>query len=123
MMRSWWSGGVWLVLVSGGNACSNAAPESVAQAPAVEGAVAQERVSASDVARTDALKRAVLPRLSRSGQGLQIDTTPAGSRRIALDGRFRSVHVLTRTGDGKKRVDCVTSQTELAARLAPGVRR
>jgi hypothetical protein len=43
---------------------------------------------------------------------------PAGTRRIATQGRFRSAHVVTRTADGKKHIQCVTGEHELDRLLA-----
>jgi hypothetical protein len=69
------------------------------------------------------LKIALKDRLSRSGKDLPIEKTSVGSSRVDLRGRFRSVHVATVDENGKKRIDCVTTNGELDAVLEKGGRR
>jgi hypothetical protein len=83
------------------------------------------RVTDSLTREADAktLKSALKDRLSRSGKGLTVEKTASGTSRIDLQGRFRSVHVATRGEDGKKHIDCVTTNSELADVLQRGGRR
>ena len=64
--------------------------------------------------------QALAPRLSRSGEGLRSHRTPSGTRRIPLEGRFRSAHVAVRGPDGAMKTHCVTSKAELDAVLRAG---
>jgi len=73
-------------------------------------------VSREEFARTFA------PHLSRTGDGLESVRTRAGSRRMPLEGRFRSVQVAVKGPDGRTRVQCVTSKAELDQLLAKGAR-
>jgi hypothetical protein len=125
MLSHWWSFGGALVVVLGGasSACSNRPDELVRQTEAAE--PAPERVPDSLARQADAqtLKLALKDGLNRSGKGLTVEKTAAGTSRIDLKGRFRSVHVATRGEDGKTRIDCVTTKSELADVLEKGGRR
>jgi hypothetical protein len=77
----------------------------------------------SAVERDRAIERfsqSLAPRLSRSREGLTTEVTATGSRRIPLDGRFRSAHVAVRGADGSVKTHCVTSEGELDALLKRG---
>jgi hypothetical protein len=115
MHSSWWSvgGALVVVLSSVSSACSNRPGELVRETEPAPTATARVPDSLARQADATTLKTALKDRLSRSGRGLKVERTAAGTSRIALDGRFRSVHVATRGADGKKHIDCVTSNGQL----------
>jgi hypothetical protein len=108
------------------SACTSQAPEpsETRDEPGARSAPDLSHSSArSTVERQRAIEtfsRMLAPRLSRSGEGLASHLTHAGSRRIPLDGRFRSVQVAVRGPDGATKTHCVTSRLELDALLRRG---
>jgi hypothetical protein len=108
------------------SACTSRAPEP-SETRVEPGAPAAPGLSHSSARSTVERQRAIekfsrtlAPHLSRSGEGLASHLTHAGSRRIPLDGRFRSVHVAVRGPDGETKTHCVTSKAELDALLKRG---
>ncbi len=124
-MRShWWSfGGAHLFVLVASSACSNRPGELVRETEAAEPTPARVPDSLARDADAKTLKLALKDGLSRSGKGLSVEKTAAGTSRIDLKGRFRSVHVATRGEDGRKHVECVTTNSELADVLERGGRR
>ena len=118
----------WVSLVGAGlsSACTSQAPEpSESRSELGERSVPEiaDPSARGLVERERALKKfseSLAPRLSRSREGLTSHRTEAGSRRIPLDGRFRSAHVAVRSADGSVRTHCVTSKAELDALLKRG---
>ncbi len=118
----------WASLVGAGlsSACSSQPPEPSASESDLGARSAPEIATPSArevVEREQALKRfseSLAPRLSRSREGLTSHRTAAGSRRIPLDGRFRSAHVAVRGADGTVKTHCVSSKPELDALLKQG---
>ena len=118
----------WFFLVGAGFllACTSQAPEPS------ETRVEPDARSAPDLSHSSArstverqraiekFSRTLAPRLSRSGEGLASHLTSAGTRRIPLEGRFRSVHVPVRGPDGSVKTHCVTSKAELDDLLKRG---
>jgi hypothetical protein len=106
------------------SACTSRAPEPSETRVEPDARSAPDHSSArAAVERQRAIEkfsRTLAPRLSRSGEGLVSHRTHAGSRRIPLDGRFRSVHVAVRGADGETKTQCVTSKAELDALLQRG---
>lgn len=122
-MQSWWSlgGALFVGLVS--SACSDRPAEILREESEAEPAAARVPDSLARQADAEVLEKALKENLSRSGQGLPVETTGIGSKRISLEGRFRSVHVATIDEEGKKHVDCVTTKGELADVLKKGGRK
>ncbi len=108
------------------SACTSQAPEpSESQSEPVLGSAPKvtDSTARAAVERDRAIAKfsqSLAPHLSRSRQGLTIQEMPSGSRRISLDGRFRSAHVAVRGPDGSVKTQCVTSQGELDALLKRG---
>jgi hypothetical protein len=125
MHSRWWSvgGALFVVLGSVLFGCSNRPDELLREPQPAEPSGARVPDSLARQAGAQSLKGALKERLSRSGKGLSIEKTAAGTSRIDLQGRFRSVHVATIDDNGKKHVDCVTTNGELAEVLKKGGRR
>src|ERR1044071_679571 len=125
MKMLWWSFGGALLVVLGGatSACSNRPGELVSDKESAPLQAARVPDSVTRQANAETLQNALKGRLSRSGRDLPGERTAAGTRRISLEGRFRSVHVATIDERGKKHVECVTSNGELANVLKKGERR
>jgi hypothetical protein len=124
MQSLWWSVGGALFVVMGSSACSNRPDELIReQEPEVAPAGARVPDTLNRHADAETLKAALKERLSRSGKGLPIEKTAVGTSRIDLRGRFRSVHVATIDENGKKHIDCVTTNGELDEVLKKGGRR
>jgi hypothetical protein len=117
-----WGFSVALLCVLGA-ACADRPDEPLSGRSKESAAVDTPVVSARLEADSAALKKALAPGLSRSREGLRVVEMPSGSKRIPADGRFRSAHVATRGQDGKKRIDCVTTERELDAVLRREGRR
>ena len=115
----------WVVLAVAGLflACSSKVPEpgesrAGETAPSrAEPSGASLRSPAERQRAIENISRTIAPRLSRSREGLTPHATRAGSRRIPLEGRFRSMHVPVRTADGDVKAECITSKPELDALL------
>ena len=125
MQSNWWSfgGALFVVLGSALGACSNRPDELVQERQPAEPSGARVPDSLARQADAQSLKGALKGRLSRSGKGLPIEKTAAGTSRIDLQGRFRSVHVATIDENGKKHIECVTTNGELDQVLKNGGRR
>lgn len=126
MQSRWWSlGGALVVLLLGSalGACSHRPDELIREQQPAEPSGARVPDSLARQADAQTLKLALKDRLSRSGRDLRTEKTAVGSTRVDLRGRFRSVHVATFDENGKKHVDCVTSNRELDAVLEKGGRR
>jgi hypothetical protein len=123
MQSHWWSvGGALFVVLGASSACSNRPGELV---PEKEAAPVAARVPDSLARQADAetLKNALKGRLSRTVRDLPVERTAVGSKRISLEGRFRSVHVATIDQNGKKHIECATTNGELAEILKKGARK
>jgi hypothetical protein len=120
----WFARGVSCVVLSTAlSGCSNGPDELVREPEPAVASSARVPESASRHADAESLKIALKDRLSRSGKDLPVETTAVGSKRIDLRGRFRSVHVASIDENGKKHIDCVTSNGELDSVLKKGGRR
>jgi len=123
MLGSWWIGrGIGLVAVLVVAPSCGSQPEEPLL-PKEAPPLATPAAPVSRVPDAAALRKKLGPSLSRSREGLEVVETPAGSRRISTNGRFRSAHVATRGADGKKRIDCVTNERELDLVLERGAVR
>src|SRR5689334_10040824 len=114
MHSCWWSFGGALLFILGSGACSNRPLEILREEQPAEPAGARVPDSLARQADAQTLQNALKDRLNRSGRGLPVERTAAGSKRIPLEGRFRSVQVATIDEHGKKHIDCVTTNGELA---------
>lgn len=123
MHSRWWSFGGALLFIFGSGACSNRPLEILREEQPAEPAGARVPDSLARQADAQTLQNALKDRLNRSGRGLPVERTAAGSKRIPLEGRFRSVHVATIDEHGRKHIDCVTTNGELAQVLKKGGRR
>jgi hypothetical protein len=123
MQSRWWSIGGAVFVIVGSGACSNRPGEIIREQEPAEPASARVPDSLARQADAETLKNALKGHLNRSGKGLTIERTAAGTSRIDLQGRFRSVHVATIDENGKKHVDCVTTNGELDEVLKKGGRR
>lgn len=125
MQSRWWSvgGALFVVLGSGLGACSNRPDELIRENQPAEAPGARVPDSLARQANAEVLKTALKERLSRSGKGLPVAKTAIGSTRVDLRGRFRSVHIGSIDENGKKHIDCVTSNGELDEVLKKGGRR
>ena len=65
-------------------------------------------------------ERALAPRLSRSAEGLEKQTTRLGGGRIDLRNRFQHVSIVRKRPDGTAESVCVTTPGELHAALDRG---
>jgi hypothetical protein len=123
MHSRWWSFGGALFVVVGSGACSNRPGEVIREQEAAEPSGARVPDTLARQADAETLKNALKGRLSRSGKGLPIERTAVGTRRVDLQGRFRSVHVATIDENGKEHVECVTTNGELDEVLKKAGRR
>jgi hypothetical protein len=107
----------WLIGAAVGSVvCACASPPSEPLGTDTQPA---ERAATEALTRTrppsspDDFRRALSPRLSRSGDGLTARRTATGSTRVDFEGRFRHVTVMSRGADGQLRERCVSSVAEL----------
>ena len=104
-------------------ACTSRVPEpdgsraAPAEPSSAQPSEASLRSSVERQRANEKLSQSLAPRLSRSREGLTSHPTRAGSRRIPLEGRCRSMHVPVRTPEGDVKTQCITSKAELDAVL------